>query len=344
MKRVLHVIDTLERGGAETLLATFLSHQDPKFNQILILSGENDFEEELSHFVIHNLRCENRTDLLKAPRKIGHAARAMEADIIHAHLFLSGLLCSQVRLGSMKLVCHLHNRISKSVFQEKPMYRHLEKLLYRRRHSQVFVSQSIREDYQALVGKPRRAEIITNCVSEEYFQTDRTVKPMGKNWVTVGSLKAQKNTLELVRRFKDLAPEGYQLTVVGGGPQESELKTLIREEKIENVELLGRQPVTPSFWKPYDVFVSLSQYEGFGIAAAEAFCSGLNLYLADIPTYREIFGEVATFLSLDNPSSLSEGIKHPVQMPEPEKAQALYERLSPGYFRSQIKTLYETLD
>ncbi len=49
------------------------------------------------------------------------------------------------------------------------------------------------------------------------------------------------------------------------------------------------------------VFVSLAAYEPFGLAVLEAALSGCALVLSDIPTFRELWGEVALFVASDDP-------------------------------------------
>ncbi|MCC2665813.1 MAG: glycosyl transferase family 1 [Geminicoccaceae bacterium] len=49
------------------------------------------------------------------------------------------------------------------------------------------------------------------------------------------------------------------------------------------------------------VFVSLAGYEPFGLAVLEAALSGCALVLSDIPTFRELWGEVALFVAPDDP-------------------------------------------
>jgi glycosyltransferase involved in cell wall biosynthesis len=51
------------------------------------------------------------------------------------------------------------------------------------------------------------------------------------------------------------------------------------------------------------VFVSLAAYEPFGLAVLEAALSGCALVLSDIPTFRELWGEVALFVAPDDPGA-----------------------------------------
>jgi glycosyltransferase involved in cell wall biosynthesis len=48
------------------------------------------------------------------------------------------------------------------------------------------------------------------------------------------------------------------------------------------------------------IFAAPSRYEPFGLAVVEAAISGAALVLADIPTFRELWGDAALFVSPDD--------------------------------------------
>ncbi|MCK8780906.1 glycosyltransferase family 4 protein [Rhizobium sp. NTR19] len=56
------------------------------------------------------------------------------------------------------------------------------------------------------------------------------------------------------------------------------------------------------------IVVSPSVYEPFGLAALEAARAGAALVLADIPTYRELWGDTAVFFDPRDPKALAEAV------------------------------------
>lgn len=64
------------------------------------------------------------------------------------------------------------------------------------------------------------------------------------------------------------------------------------------------------------IFASPSRYEPFGLSALEAALSGCALVLADIPTYRELWDGVATFVDPDDAPGLRRAIRMLTDMPQ----------------------------
>jgi glycosyltransferase involved in cell wall biosynthesis len=57
------------------------------------------------------------------------------------------------------------------------------------------------------------------------------------------------------------------------------------------------------------VFVSVARYEPFGLAVLEAAQAGCALVLADIPTFRELWGGVAVFVPPDDAGAIAASLE-----------------------------------
>jgi glycosyltransferase involved in cell wall biosynthesis len=64
------------------------------------------------------------------------------------------------------------------------------------------------------------------------------------------------------------------------------------------------------------IFASPARYEPFGLSTLEAALSGCALILGDIPTYRELWDGVATFVDPDDAPGLRRAIRMLTDMPE----------------------------
>lgn len=79
------------------------------------------------------------------------------------------------------------------------------------------------------------------------------------------------------------------------------------EIKFESLRYLGELDITAMrrAQKGAAIFVSPSLYEPFGLAVLEAALSGAALALSDIPTFRELWGDAASYFDPKSPRSIA---------------------------------------
>jgi len=96
------------------------------------------------------------------------------------------------------------------------------------------------------------------------------------------------------------------------------------------------------------VFVSAARYEPFGLAVLEAAMAGCPLVLSDIPTFRELWGEVAMFVDPEDDRGFAEAIETligdtPLRLTQGEKARAVARSFTPARMGGQMLGLYRQL-
>jgi len=69
------------------------------------------------------------------------------------------------------------------------------------------------------------------------------------------------------------------------------------------------------------VFASAALYEPFGLAVLEAAQAGCALVLADIPSFRELWGEAAVFVPPESPQAIAAALA--ALLDAPDRAAAL---------------------
>ena len=95
--------------------------------------------------------------------------------------------------------------------------------------------------------------------------------------VTVGRLVARKALDQLITIVKQLNNARVHLFVIGSGPQQPALETIVQELPIETqIHFLGQveEQEKLEVLRMADIYVSTSQHEGFGIAYLEALAAG----------------------------------------------------------------------
>ena len=97
------------------------------------------------------------------------------------------------------------------------------------------------------------------------------------------------------------------------------------------------------------VFVSAACYEPFGLAVLEAAQAGCPLVLADIPTFREVWGDVATFVAPEDDAGFAAAIERLIgdaslRLTQGDRARRQAARYTPQAMAAGMARLYRDLD
>ncbi|WP_210466233.1 glycosyltransferase [Rufibacter roseolus] len=305
-KTVLHVIDTLGRGGAETLLVGYV-RELKDYNHILVyLSENNEFENELQDVNVIKLGFSRKTTLLLYSLKLYNIIKMYKVDLIHSHLYWSTIIA---RLSNLKKIPHffsIHNKINETVFTKHPYTKVLEKLTYSKSQTGLAVSNAVKEDYIHSIKPAGDIKVLYNYIEDKFFEqaSSLPVKPKSNaklKLVSVGNLKHQKNYPFLIKAFSKLNNQSVCLDIYGAGPMYNELMDLINKYQLsETVRLQGSVPHLEEVLPTYDAFVMASTVEGFGLAPIEAMAMGLPLLLSNINVLQEVASSHAFYFDAYN--------------------------------------------
>ena len=118
----------------------------------------------------------------------------------------------------------------------------------------------------------------------------------------VGILEKRKNQRFLLDVFEKINPEHAQLYLFGVGPEEANLKRMVRIKGIRaNVHFMGWVE-TEKIWQNVDVLLMPSIHEGASNAILEAMERGIPVLATDVPEHREILPQY-NLIPLDDPSA-----------------------------------------
>lgn len=124
----------------------------------------------------------------------------------------------------------------------------------------------------------------------------------------VSRLRAEKGIDLLIQAFSRLAAENHEvhLHIVGTGPDEKELKTLVAQLNIiDKVTFFGEASWESAMQQMalMDVVVVPSRFEGFGLSAAEAMAMGKPVVASNVFGLKEVVSEGKTGLLFENGDS-----------------------------------------
>jgi glycosyltransferase involved in cell wall biosynthesis len=111
--------------------------------------------------------------------------------------------------------------------------------------------------------------------------------------ITIGRLVPQKDISTILRALSILVTKGiaFQMTILGEGPLELELKNLSRNLGIsKRISWLGKTTNVFHYLRESDIFILSSTYEGFGLVILEAMDAQVPIVCSAIPTLKEILG------------------------------------------------------
>lgn len=128
----------------------------------------------------------------------------------------------------------------------------------------------------------------------------------------VGSFLYAKNHEFLVDVFalcREKHPDS-RLIMIGSGPLRDSIRDKVKELRLEkNTIFIDECPSTVPYLMAMDVFVMPSRFEGFGIAAIEAQCTGLPCILSDVIPKTADLTSSNVFLPVDNPGMWADEIE-----------------------------------
>lgn len=326
--KILHVITTIERGGAEIQLLTLARNQTSLGNQVFIhyLKGNPELANDFEDFQVEILPPSRYfiSNILRL-RKIMRQG----FDVAHAHLPRAELQLILAQILSKKtstLIASRHN--AESFFPAAPMLisRFLSKMVLRSFAGVIFISSTVK-DYvyqERELPKCTKTAIIYYGYDERVKETQVTRSqetPFTPKFLFVGRLTQQKNVPLLISAFKihlEKSPLS-ELHIYGSGRLEKSLQ-LSTVDIANNVIWHGRSSRLNDIMRHSTCLVLPSLYEGFGLVLLEAMQNGLPILAANTSAIPEVLGiEHPGLFSIQNFESLSEKMYELCSTPLPNR-------------------------
>lgn len=157
----------------------------------------------------------------------------------------------------------------------------LRNLIYPKTDKLVLQTEGIKKFYGNTI-KPKKIVILPNPISRNLLALkDNNIKK--ENIIlTVGRLDKNKCHDLIINAFKNIKVNGWKLLIAGTGPEEDNLKTLIKTHSLQDsIEILGKVKNIHNYYNRAGVFVFASRTEGFPNAILEAMCFGIPTISTD---------------------------------------------------------------
>ena len=280
--RILHLIESLELGGAEKVVVALANYQAAAHEvTICCMKRIGALAAELDRRVAVLCLDKGEGNDYLLPLRLARILRRGSYDVLHTHnwgVFLEGGLAG-ILARTRALVHTVHGPYwtypDHALGRAKLALRHrLERLLASHFRGIATVSDAI-ADYVAndIAIDPALLRTVHNGI--ETVSPDAGERPRREPvvFVTAGRLAEIKNHAMMIRALRRVVDAGVpaRLVIAGEGPERSRIEESVREHALQdNVALLGFRADVAPILAEADVFVMTSRYEGISIAMLEA--------------------------------------------------------------------------
>ena len=308
--KVLHVISSLEIGGAQRLLSDLLPLQKQQGLDVSLLvlkSEDNDFSRKIAAAGIEILSLNaqsyrNPFLALKIRRII------QNYDIVHAHLVHALYLSSLAARGlPIKLVYTEHSTYNNR--RDHFILRPIEKWIYGRYQKIISISQQTQEALQKwLQADDNRFSVIHNGIDTKYFASiQKEVIP--NSLIMVSRFVASKDQGTVIRALSLLDKE-VTLRLVGDGENLEHCKQLAKACQVEDrVSFLGARTDVAELMAESYIGIQSSRWEGFGLTAVEMMAAGLPVIASDVEGLKQVVEGAGILFPVGDEVALSELVR-----------------------------------
>ena len=283
--KVVHIIFSLETGGAETMLVDIVNEQT-KTDSVSLIIVNNKINEDVLSNISKNIKLymigrkrKNRNPIPLI--KLNLLLLKLKPDYIHCHNYNMIDLIFAKKLLKYRIGLTVHD-IGKST-------------KYHHGYGKIFaISQAVQKDIKS------RCEfdsiIVNNGINFKKIKNQRNIESKIFKIIQVSRLEHEKKGQDIL--IKALAilinkrkVKNIKLDFIGEGQSHQYLKTLVIEYKLESfVNFLGlksRDYIYQNLCN-YNLFVQPSLYEGFGLTVVEAIAAKISVLVSDIHGPMEI--------------------------------------------------------
>lgn len=309
--RVLHVIDHMGLGGAQTTLRDLVleqHHRQEVSPSICCLTEATDWSgliEKRGVSVFHlNIGRRNPMQIAQVVGRIRRIVAQIQPDLIHTHLFVSGVFGRLAAfVNRVPCIKHEHSTIQHFLGRTELL---VDRMLAAKSRAIICPSRAIAQyNIQRKRIDASRVWVVPNGIDAQRFSrssvvaTPRAVREalgLGDSElvvISVGRLEQVKRIDVFLRAARLIADQSSRVRflIVGDGASRPALEALTQELDLSShVVYTGRRSDIPDLLSIADVFVLTSDFEAQGVALTEALAMELPCVATAVEGVQEVLG------------------------------------------------------
>jgi glycosyltransferase involved in cell wall biosynthesis len=322
-KRVLHVIQNLNYGGMERVLADIVRGIDRERFEAHILAIEylGRFAVGLDDAAELHVGVKMPRYSLLWPRALARQIAGIAPDVVHTHSGVWYKATLAARMAGVPRIVHTeHGRRKPDPFSDRA----IDWLAARRTDVVAAVSARLRDDLNASnIGGPSKVVVVPNGIDTAVFapaiddgrvRRELHIDPDTPIIGSIGRLEPIKGYDLMINAFSHLRETWRSgplpvLLVGGEGSERARLARMVEERGLSaNVRLLGWRDDIHALHATFTLFTMSSHSEGTSISLLEAMSDGVCPVVTDVGGNRAVVGDdlAHRLVPPENPVALAE--------------------------------------
>jgi glycosyltransferase involved in cell wall biosynthesis len=312
--RILHVVDSLDRGGLERVVCDLSLEQVRRGHDVTVycLHAPGTLAADLAAEGVPVVCGHKRAGPdLEVVRELKRLMRNRGVGLIHSHSMMPNYYACAARLLAGLSITVVNTRHDMGSTRHADRRERLYRLSVPLTRLAVMVSQGVLRQFVTNGTVPeRKARLVLNGIATECAQRANAAQRAAARRLLgvdeqdfligcVGRLVELKNHAAAIRATARMAAQSDrpQLVLIGSGPLQQQLESLARQLGIsERVRLLGERSDARDLLPGLDAFVMPSLTEGHSIALLEAAAAGLPIIATNVGGNPEIVSHERTGL------------------------------------------------
>lgn len=295
--KIIHIISSINRGGAENHLFNLASMQSSMGDNVGIIyfRGDNYWSSFYNKKKIktYKFKLKNNFNPFKIIKVLLNLKKFLDKekpDIVHAHLAWPEVLVSMIKIFSKNnfkfiITKHLDSLILEGSYGQNKVLNGLfiEKIIFNLADQIIFISKNVQKYFiNKIKGYKHKTSVIYYGIDDNYFKSNIRTH---KNYKYLRSNKSEFIILNIARHIPqkkiDKLIDGFhqylkinynsKLVLVGNGPDNTKLKEKAKNLNINHkINWINYAENIESIFKISDVFCLTSDYEGLGLVLLES--------------------------------------------------------------------------